>query len=382
MSGSWCPQEGGQHFNGQAEKMIGLIKKQIWRSFEGKRYFHEETVTILQEAAQVVNSRPLACNPWAESRPLCPEDLMLGRARPGQPVMPPETGQQLTRRFRIVQLKQQKWFKYKRDAKIGDVVLRKDETAAGQTYKYARITKVHIGTDGKVRAEDIEYKVPGEARFRLTTWPIHKLVLIIPVEEQVVKEEEGEGDALKLEPRDQGERDEGEAREEGNEITGTEGAEREGQPQSGETVRVPKGEVQSKEPDPPTSTKTSPGPVSIRVSEGEEEMVDVGAALRQGRGRPEKPREIDPPDPRKRSVTDSKEGMCVDPGEKGAILDARGPGPPPEGEKAGSWLQTAEEKRHSKMAKDAGDGLATLSRDGYAQSECYCALYSSYTVQP
>ncbi len=29
-------------------------------------------------------------------------------------------------------LKQQKWFKYKRDAKIGDIVLRKDETAAGQ----------------------------------------------------------------------------------------------------------------------------------------------------------------------------------------------------------------------------------------------------------
>ncbi len=53
-----------------------------------------------------------------------------------------------------------------------------------------------------------------------------------------------------------------------------------------------------------------------------------------------------------------------------------------EGEKAGSWLQTVEGKRHSKMAKDAGDGLTTPSRDVYAQSECYCALYSSYTVQP
>ncbi len=42
---------GGQHFNGQVEKMIGLIKKQIWRSFEGQKYSHEETVTILQEAA-------------------------------------------------------------------------------------------------------------------------------------------------------------------------------------------------------------------------------------------------------------------------------------------------------------------------------------------
>jgi hypothetical protein len=80
-----------------------------------------------------------------------------------------------------------------------------------------------------------------------------------------------------------------------------------------------------------------------------------------------------------RLVTDSGEGVCVDPGEKGAILEAGGPARQ-EGEKAGSWLQTVEEKIHSKIAKDAGDGLATSSRDVYAKSECYCALYSSYTV--
>ncbi len=154
----------------------------------------------------MINSRPLACNQWAESRPLCPEDLMLGWARSGQPVVNLETGQQLTRRFRIVQqakeefwdrwvkevfpslLKQQKWLKYKRGTKIGDIVLKKDETAAGQTYKYARVTKVHVGIDGKVRAADIEYKVPGEDRFRVTTRPVHKLVLIIPIEEQVIEE--------------------------------------------------------------------------------------------------------------------------------------------------------------------------------------------------
>ncbi len=63
-------------------------------------------------------------------------------------------------------------------------MLRKDETAAGQTYKYAKVVKVHTSTDGKVRAADIEYKLPGESVFRMTTRPIHKLVLIIPVEEQ------------------------------------------------------------------------------------------------------------------------------------------------------------------------------------------------------
>jgi hypothetical protein len=51
-----------------------------------------------------------------------------------------------------------------------------------------------------------------------------------------------------------------------------------------------------------------------------------------------------------------------------------------EREKAGSWLQTVEEDRRSKMAKEAGDRLATSSRDVHAQSECCCALHSSYTV--
>jgi hypothetical protein len=40
--------------------MIGVLKKQFRRSFKGKKYSHEEMGTILQEAAQIVNNRPLA----------------------------------------------------------------------------------------------------------------------------------------------------------------------------------------------------------------------------------------------------------------------------------------------------------------------------------
>jgi hypothetical protein len=78
-------------------------------------------------------------------------------------------------------------------------------------------------------------------------------------------------------------------------------------------------------------------------------------------------------------VTDSGEGACVDLGKREPYWEP-GDLARQEGEKAGSWLQTAEERRHSKMAKDAGDELATSSEDIYAQSECYCALYSSYTA--
>ncbi len=63
---------GGQHFNGQAERMIGLIKQQLWRTFEGKRLTHEETLTVLAEAVQRINSRSLTGSPRAEGEPLQP----------------------------------------------------------------------------------------------------------------------------------------------------------------------------------------------------------------------------------------------------------------------------------------------------------------------
>jgi hypothetical protein len=92
---------GGQHFNGQAERMIRILKKQVCRSFEGKKYTHEETCTILQEAAQIVNSSPLVVSSWAEKEPLYQEDLVLRRARTGIPSACFETGLQLVKRFGV-----------------------------------------------------------------------------------------------------------------------------------------------------------------------------------------------------------------------------------------------------------------------------------------
>jgi hypothetical protein len=76
--------------------MIGLIKKQLWKTFEGKRLFHEETLTLLVEAVQKINSQPITRNPRSEREPLCVQDLMLGRAKPGQTEVKLETGKQLT----------------------------------------------------------------------------------------------------------------------------------------------------------------------------------------------------------------------------------------------------------------------------------------------
>jgi hypothetical protein len=83
--------------------MIGLIKKQLWETFEGKKHSHKETVTLLVKAVQSINSWPITCNPRPEGEPLCIQDLTLGRAQPGQVEVKFETGKQLTRRFENVQ---------------------------------------------------------------------------------------------------------------------------------------------------------------------------------------------------------------------------------------------------------------------------------------
>jgi hypothetical protein len=42
------------------------LKEQVYWSFKGKKHLHEETCTILQEAALIGNSCPLAGSPGAE----------------------------------------------------------------------------------------------------------------------------------------------------------------------------------------------------------------------------------------------------------------------------------------------------------------------------
>jgi hypothetical protein len=66
----------------------------------------------------------------------------------------------------------------------------------------------------------------------------------------------------------------------------------------------------------------------------------------------------------------------MDPGEKGAILEAggvRGPGPAG-GERTDSWHRTVEEGRRCKMSKGTGDRLATTPSHVYAQSMYHCIL--------
>jgi hypothetical protein len=276
-----------------------------------------------------------------------------------------ESGKKLTKRFENVQqvqqefwkrwieeevfpqrLKQSKWKQEKRDLKAGDIVLRKDETAAGQTYKYAKVVKVHTSTDGKVRAADIEYKLPGESVFRMTTRPIHKLVLIIPIEEQVSAvsgaEETKTAPLAEKTPECAEVRPEATSQEES-------GAREEGSPAEA-MPRPPLGRGASK---PVAKLKKvisrkkagkQARTIVVTSPKEEAEMVDVGVRPRK-RGRPRKTPNVDPPDPHKGSVLYPGKGECADPVNEDAILKAEGGASPRTGIGSVSWLQTQEKAR-------------------------------------
>ncbi len=357
---------GGQHFNGQAERMIGMIKKQLWQTFEGKKQTHEETLIVLVEAVQKINSRPLTRNPRPEGEPLCVQDLMLGRAKPGQAQVKFESGKKLTKRFENVQrtqqefwkrwieevfpekLRQSKWKQEKRDLKVGDVVLRKDETAAGQTYKYAKVIRVHTSTDGKVRAADIEYKLPGESVFRTTTRPIHKLVMVVPVEEQVsAVDQSGGGNArpgqavplVEEVPVPARAEKTGAveaappvvkpevARQEGVEAAGEGRGLTEARPRSVQGGKgAPRPAIKLKKVTSRKKAGKQARAIIVTTPKEEAEIADLGTRPKK-RGRPRKTPNVDPPDPHKGSVSDPGKGVCADPVNGGAILGKGGPDP-------------------------------------------------------
>jgi hypothetical protein len=127
---------------------------------------------------------------------------MLGRATIEAPQMDFNTDYNLTRRLQFVdEVKREFWHKWRaivfqgldrsykwrqdqRDSQVGDVVLLKDETAAGDTYKLARVVEVfRSALDARVREVTLAYKNPNEKSFRTSTRPIHKIVLVVPAED-------------------------------------------------------------------------------------------------------------------------------------------------------------------------------------------------------
>jgi hypothetical protein len=196
---------GGQHFNGQAERMIGILKKQEG-TLAGKRCTMGELGTIVAEAAQMVNSRPIARNTGdpESGRPITPLHLLLGRASVEVLQVRFNEMPKLTQRLQFIEeakkqfwtkwmsqvfggrMLSHKWTKKERDKAVGDVVLLAEAENDDPTYRMGVVDSVKPGEDGHVLTVSIKYTNPGktpEERSppKFTTRPIHKVAVIVPV---------------------------------------------------------------------------------------------------------------------------------------------------------------------------------------------------------
>jgi hypothetical protein len=187
--------------------MIGILKRCLEGTLAGKRCTMGEMGTIMAEAAQMVNSRPIARSTRDPETggPITPLHLLLGRASVEVPQVRFNEAPKLTQRLQFIEdakkqfwhkwmsqvfggrMLSHKWTKKERNVAAGDVVLLAEAENDDPTYRMGVVDSVKPGEDGHVRTVNIRYtnpgKEPGErSPPKITTRPIHKIAVIVPVD--------------------------------------------------------------------------------------------------------------------------------------------------------------------------------------------------------
>ncbi len=172
---------GAQHFNGQAERMIGLLKPCLEQAIAGRRYSYGELATVMAEAAQVVNSRPIArgSEDTQAGGPITPLHLQLGRATVEVPRVRFVEAPSLTPRLQHAgegvkqfwkkwmhlvfqeKLLSRTWRKVKRNVAVGDVVYMMEKDDDNEFCRMGVVEEVKAGPDGCIRTATVRYTNPG-----------------------------------------------------------------------------------------------------------------------------------------------------------------------------------------------------------------------------
>ena len=198
-----------QHFNGCAEAMIRVTKKQLTDILAKRTCTAGELATIFAEVARVVNSRPLmlraGADPWSGG-PITPLHLMGGRATIGVPAVQFQQKTSLTRRLQFIEetvaefwakwfaqvfsslVPCYKWRQGYRDVMEGDIVILKEANPVQDGYRLARVKTAVPGADDRVRRLVLQYKLPQPgvditaAGFKETERSVHQVAVIVPAD--------------------------------------------------------------------------------------------------------------------------------------------------------------------------------------------------------
>ena len=164
------------HMGGVWERLVGSVKKTLYRILKA-RYPKEETLsTLLMEAESVVNSRPLTHVSVDPSDPeaLTPNHFLMGTSSAVQ--LPGQFSTDdlcLRKQWRIAQAltdqfwrrwikeylptltRRVKWNRRTEPVKVGDIVIIADDNSPRGSWPKGKVSAVYPGRDGVVRMADV-----------------------------------------------------------------------------------------------------------------------------------------------------------------------------------------------------------------------------------
>ena len=174
------------HFGGIWEAAVKSTKHHLKRTVGSTKLYYEEMATVTHQIAACLNSRPylsLDCQDSDGELPLTSGHFLIGRPLQSYPEEPGEVDLTLTDRWKLCQSlvqqfweswsrsylsslqKRNKWVKPTPNLKEGDLVMMLDESKLQSspmakplisTWRMGKITATYPGSDGLVRAADVE----------------------------------------------------------------------------------------------------------------------------------------------------------------------------------------------------------------------------------
>ena len=164
---SFC-QEDAPWQNGSTEALVKSVKRALKVAMGSQVFSYAELQTVVYEAAQLVNQRPIGRHPTSpdEGTYLCPNDLLLGRNSTHVPQGPFSKATNANQRLQFIQevvnsfwkrwsrevfpglVIEPKWHTERRNARIGDVVMIQDSNVVRGEWKLGVVTKALESKDG------------------------------------------------------------------------------------------------------------------------------------------------------------------------------------------------------------------------------------------
>ena len=198
---TFCPADAPWQ-NGSTEALAKSVKRALNVVMAGKICSFAEMQTVMYEAAQLVNQRPIGRKPLTpdDGTYLCPNDLLLGHCDNKPPQGPFSESANAKQRLNFTQeiinkfwkkwtqevfpnlVIEPKWHTERRNVKVNDVVLVQDANLVRGEWKLGVVDEILESKDGRVRNVVVRYKnLNTNVRVRRA---VQRLIVIVPVDEE------------------------------------------------------------------------------------------------------------------------------------------------------------------------------------------------------